>query len=351
MPPNFRNFAGYTTQQLVDIVDHLGNAEAVMLGKVARRLERGIDEDGWAERKLAELGIMRREAETELDKALDVATNLTRASTAEAYEVGHLAGLGEVRSVALTEPFTVAVNRQALDTLIAKAAGNLQNTRLPVVRAVVDAYRTVIVQSSAEVTLGAVTRREATQRALNRFADRGIVAFMDNAGRRWELSTYSEMSIRTTTTQAAVQGHMTSLTDNGFDLVIVSNHSNECPLCRPHEGKVFSLQGFSREYPSIDSADGLWHPGCRHRTSLYIEGVTEPITDTEDPAGYELVQEQRRLERGVRQWKRRQEVALSDAERNTSASKVREWQSRLKEHVDGNDLKRLRYREQIRGPA
>jgi len=55
----------------------------------------------------------------------------------------------------------------------------------------------------------------------------------------------------------------------------------------------------------------------------------------------------RRGERGVREWKRAQAAALDDAARAKAGAKVREWQKRLKDHIDKNDLKRLPYRESI----
>jgi len=66
-----------------------------------------------------------------------------------------------------------------------------------------------------------------------------------------------------------------------------------------------------------------------------------------DPEMYEARQQQRSLERGVRQWKTRGAVALDDKAAAQAQAKVREWQGRLREHVAANDLKRLSYREQI----
>lgn len=96
------------------------------------------------------------------------------------------------------------------------------------------------------------------------------------------------------------------------------------------------------------TANGIVVHNCRHQLGAYIEGLTKPMTHTADPAGDAARQEQRRLERGVRQWRRREAVAMSDQERARARAKVREWQQALKAHVDANDLKRLRYREQVR---
>ena len=72
------------------------------------------------------------------------------------------------------------------------------------------------------------------------------------------------------------------------------------------------------------------------------------MTHTGDPEDDAARQEQRRLERGIREWKRVEAAALDDLARARARAKVRDWQGRLTTHVDDNDLKRQRHREQIR---
>ena len=175
-------------------------------------------------------------------------------------------------------------------------------------------------------------------------------------------TTHVEMATRTGAGRAQVAGGLDRLVDEGKDLVIVSNAPAECSKCRPWEGRILSISGARtgerlsdgrRVVASVADARaaGLLHASCRHHLGAYIEGLTKPMTHTADPEGDRLRQEQRRLERGVRQWKRREAVAMSDGERAQARAKVREWQAALKQHVDDNGLKRLRYREQLRAPG
>ena len=53
--------------------------------------------------------------------------------------------------------------------------------------------------------------------------------------------TYVEMATRTAVGRAAVEGHVNRLVGRGFSLVMVSDAPQECELCRPFEGKVFSI--------------------------------------------------------------------------------------------------------------
>ena len=231
------------------------------------------------------------------------------------------------------------------------------------------AYQQAVAAGATEVLGGGVTRLQAAQRVLDRLLADGIRGFTDARGRRWSLDTYVEMAVRSTTGNAAVAGHVAQLQAAGVDLVVVSDSPRECPLCRPWEGKVLSLSGRVGAViaPSVTGgppvtvkvsgsltearAAGLQHPNCRHRLSAYLPGATKLVAPEHDSRGYEAGQRQRALERKVREWKRREALALTDDARATARRKVRDWQGELRAHVAEHRSKRLRYREQVGDPA
>ncbi|MFJ9817753.1 phage minor capsid protein [Streptomyces sp. NPDC101151] len=43
------------------------------------------------------------------------------------------------------------------------------------------------------------TRRQATQRAMERCADLGLRTFVDRSGRTWQMTSCAEMAVRTAT--------------------------------------------------------------------------------------------------------------------------------------------------------
>lgn len=327
------------------------DAEEQLLARIARRLARGIDEPGWADRKLLELQQIRREIQA-------VVTGLDRSSSsaiteaiATAYNRGAAtAGTDLQRMLKLprSEAFAPVPSR-AVELLASEAVQTVQASHLRILRSSLDVYRSVVAQSAPTILTGAVTRRQAAQLVLDRFADRGVTGFIDRAGRSWDLASYAEMSTRTASGRAAVSGHVDRLVDAGHDLVVVSDAPEECKLCRPWEGEILSISGNDPEYPSLSDAesDGLFHAGCRHATSIYVPGLTRRPTGTHDPVGDRNRQQQRYLERGVRQYKRRAAAALDDTARKASEAKASEWRARLDQHVKSNDMKRLRYRESI----
>ncbi|MWA12574.1 phage minor capsid protein [Streptomyces sp. BA2] len=351
--------------------DIYASAEERLLGIIARQLAQGLDAPGWVEAKLAAVQQLRRAAQAVVDE-LGRATQLeVWDAVAEAYNTGHRAAVAELGALsddarALVEDRTP--NAQAIDRLAQEAVDVVTATHRGILRAVVDVFRAVVASVAATSLLGTGTRRQATQDAMRAFADRGIRAFVDKAGRRWSLPSYAEMAVRTATARAATEAHMRTLAEHGVDLVIVSDAPRECPLCRPWEGKVLTIGGPAgvrtveaehatedgrmvpvRVAGSLDEARarGLQHPNCRHSVSAYTPGLTRIEQATSDPAGYEAGQRQRAIERNIRKWRRREAAATTPEEKRATGAKVRAWQGAMRQHLAGHpDLRRLRHREQ-----
>ncbi len=355
MPISPAQFEGYAEE----IRRAYEEAERVMVEKVAKRLERGIESPGWAERKLAEVRQMRLELEGEVDKLAKLTPAIEQAIQ-RAYDAGMAGADLELASIPIKRRVSggvldmvmaggAASHTTAIEALVKKAVGSIESTYFRILRVAEDAYRNTIYEASQQVLTGAVTRREATQAALRRFANQGISGFVDVRGRHWDMATYAEMATRSTTGQAAVQGHVSRLAERGHDLVIVSDHMGECDACRPWEGKVLSISGRTSGYPRLNDAvtAGLMHPNCRHTVGLYVQGLTRPMKNTEDPEGYAIAQEQRRLERNIRLWRRRETAAITDIEKRQATAKVREWQARNRAFVEKHGLRRKYDREQI----
>lgn len=328
--------------------DLYGDAVVQLLRIVARRLARGIDRPGWAEEKLLELYDLRREALV----VVDLLGAATPDAVEAAVEMGWKAGAG-------------ATNTAAVTALAADTVGMLDVVRPQVLRATQDIYRQVVAEAAGLPVTGAGTRLQGAQRALDRFAAQGVGGFTDRAGRRWALETYAEQAVRTAVGRAQVAGSLDRYQRGGHDLVIVSDAPQECKVCRRWEGRVLSISGNTPKGTRVTGGDGarftvagtvreaqsagLHHPNCRHRLGRFVEGLTLRLTDTADPDGDRARQEQRRLERGVREWKRRSAAALTPEAAREADRRARAWQARLRAHVDAEGLIRRRERERL-GP-
>ncbi|MFF5495758.1 phage minor capsid protein [Streptomyces aquilus] len=351
--------------------DLYAQAEARLLGIIARQLAAGLDAPGWAERKLAAVQQLRRASQAVVDELGKAVTLEVFEVTAEAYNEGHRAAVAELGALsddarALVDDVTP--NAQAVDRLAQETVDVVTSTHRSILRAVVDRFRAIVAEVTATPLLGTGTRRQATQDAMRRFADEGIRAFVDKAGRRWQLTSYAEMAVRTSVGRAATEAHMRTLATAGVDLVIVSDAPRECPLCRPWEGRVLSIGGPDGEREvevehaiddgrmipvrvagSLDEARraGLQHPNCRHSVSAYTPGLTTTEQAKSDPAGYEAGQRQRAIERHIRKYKKREAAAVTPEAQRAARLKVRQWQGAMRDHLAAHpDLRRLRHREQ-----
>jgi hypothetical protein len=327
-------------------VEAYSEAVTTLLKAVARRLAQGIDEPGWAGRKLAETVRLRDQAVRQLERLHTVAPRTIRDAIKAGYKQGGADAKKDLVGLKI-EPLMVRTHTAAMDVLIHETVTNVTATHPQILRTVLDVYRSVIAETATpQVVSGAMTTRQAAQSALDRFANIGVTGFQDTAGRNWQLDSYVEMATRTSVGRAQVAGTLDRFVDAGRDLVIVSEEGG-CPVCEPWEGEILSISGDDPDYSSVDEAeaDGLFHPNCTHSLGAYVDGLTEPMPPADEANTYEARQEQRYLERGVRQWSRREAVALDDRAAQQAASKVGEWRDRLVSHIDDNDLKRLSYRE------
>jgi len=353
--------------------DLYADAEERLLAMIGRRLADGIDAPRWLEDKLRDIQALRRAAQAVVDE-LDRATSLAVFdAVAEAYNVGARAGLLELGAVddetaaRLAErlPGTRRADRLAMETVSV-----VRESHRGILRGVEDVYRKVLAEAASTPLLGVETRRQATQAAVARFTERGVTSFRDRAGRNWSMTSYAEMATRTAVGRAAVEAHADQLTAAGIELVIVSEASHECPLCRPWEGTILALSGPDgrrslevehatedgrmvrvRVAGTLDEARraGLQHPNCRHTVSAYLPGVTrKPEKSAKDPQGYEATQRQREIERHIRKYKLRAASAVDPAAKRAAQARVREWQAQMRDHLRAHpELKRKREREQI----
>lgn len=355
------------------------DAELSIIERMRRALEEGIDSPLWAEIKLRSIGDL-REAVEEIASALQTDANGAVAEAlATAYGRGRQAAVAELGALDIGRELQarrVLPNAPAVDRLAASYAADSRPLYQRITRAVVDTYRSVVSRVASGPLLGTVTRRQASQRALDQFAKRGVQSFTDRSGRNWELATYAEMAVRSVTARAAIEGHIDALAEIDVGLVIVSDAPLECPVCRPWEGEILTLGQQSGPHtiraehaiqPSglfaptrtlavhvagslVEArAAGLFHPNCRHSLSGYLPGVTtRPPHHATPGTTYEDTQRQREIERTIRAWKRRQAAAMDDAQRRRAGAYVRKWQKAAREHVAAHDaLRRKPAREQI----
>jgi len=220
-------------------------------------------------------------------------------------------------------------------------------------------YLDILNTTVGKVLGGVITPQQALRQTVSKWAQKGIPAFIDKAGRKWSTEAYINNVTRSTSNNVANEMQMKRGDEYGVDLIEVSSHLGARPLCRKWQGAIYSKSGKHKKYrplsdTSYGEAAGLGGCNCRHQFYPFIEGVStqryEPYDDTENDRVYKESQQQRHLERQIRKAKKEVKVmeALGDPEGVKEAkNKVSQRQAAMREFINQTKRKRQYNREQI----
>lgn len=200
------------------------------------------------------------------------------------YEVGADEAVKQLHNVGadvnISEGFN-RIHREAISALVddtAKAFGESitgvsRSARLLLGKAT----REALTQQLAKGLIGGDALREVKKQIKLQLQDQGLTALKDKGGKSWSLDRYAEMLFRTKAVESRNRGLANRMVENDYDLVQVSDHTGECPLCAPWEGKILSLTGATAGYPTLAEAesDGLFHPNCRHAINALIPSLAK----------------------------------------------------------------------------
>jgi|LSQX01.1.fsa_nt_gb hypothetical protein len=166
-----------------------------------------------------------------------------------------------------------AIHQQAAQVLAENAYQRFEDVAQVIGRQVNDIYRDLALENVRGTVVGYDTWKQTAKRFREQLAERGVTGFKDRAGRMWNMRTYTEMHARTVCMEAHLQGTANRLMEQDHDLVKVSSHLGACELCQPWQGKILSITGKTKGYPTLEEAKaaGLFHPNCRHAYGLHID--------------------------------------------------------------------------------
>lgn len=324
------------------------DAERELLRVVSEALVARLGEPEYAGPRFAEIRELRREADAVVRRLERLADKLVTTGVTAAWRRGVQRAVADLSRLGVRKGIGQG---QGVIELARQTVKRVSNVHLGALRATEDVFSQVVGEVTGRALTGAATRREATSRALEKFARKGITGFTDAAGRSWSIGSYAEMAVRAAMSRAAVDGHLATLRETGVDLVIVSRLPFTCERCAFWEGKILTQSGRIgwRQEESAISDDmvnvlvegtvdqartaGLLHPGCGHNLSAYLPGVTKRPPVQLHPASYRDSQKMRRLERDLRAAKRQATVALDPDDRRRAEARAAQLTGRIKEHA------------------
>lgn len=218
-------------------------------------------------------------------------------------------------------------------------------------------YTDTIYKAVAKQQIG-ISITQAIAETCTEWAEQGLTAFVDSAGRNWTPEAYAQTVIRTNMAQAAGETQLQRMEELGEDLVEVSSHLGSRPEHAPFQGRIYSVSGRSKQYPPLSDTGygtgaGIGGYNCRHVLYPYFPG-TEKTFKAQDPARNETAyinsQRQRLLERRIREGKRNYDLLSQAGDENITDAARRKLQNRelaMREFIESTGRKRRVDREKV----
>ena len=261
--------------------------------------------------------------------------------------------------------------------------------------------QTILNTETGAVISGVSTYNEAMHDGVQRMVANGLTGFIDHGGHKWSPETYVAMDIRSTLFNTAREAVWERNAEYGNDLYQVSSKAAARPLCYPWQGKIISRTGGGGVYAigsqavdmptggvlaqgmtapqapvggggtttdlygntiTVHSEDeiesfryggGLFGVNCGHYPMVFIPGVSTvtppPQNEEENAKAYAESQQQRELERKLREERRKLEVlkaqGATDAEIKAQQARVNNASHKIDDFCDETGRARRRSRE------
>ena len=208
--------------------------------------------------------------------------------------------------------------------------------------------------AAGEVVTGVSSFNEAVRHAVDRMVENGLTGFIDHGGHHWSPEAYVAMDVRTTVANTAREAVFERNEEYGNDLYQVSSHNGARPLCYPWQGKILSSSGRTgvtedfygnkhqihseSEVESFRYGGGLFGVNCGHYPIPFIAGFStikgEPQDEETNAKTYAESQQQRALERKLREERRQLEVLKAQ---NAPEDAIKAQKARVDQASDAID--------------
>lgn len=334
--------------------------ETQILDKIVSLLVSGdIDKPAgqWQLERLADLGKLNHEVQAVIDKYREVIKSGTYTDIEQTAD-------NVLKDINRVIPQKVTLSpavQQTIESWVNSANGDINLALAKLAEQGGAAYVNAINKAVLANLTGENTLQQSIEQATTDAINSGIDVFTDTAGRKWTPESYSRMLIRTNQRRVATDIMFNAADDLGTDLIGVSSHLGARELCAPYQGRVFSRTGRTPNYPlwsetSYGQAAGLLGINCGHNIYPVTPGMKWPYEPTADmdknAEQYEQSQKQRKIERAIRDSKRKAQLYETAGDTDKAAQykqKTKDYQQAMRDFIDETGRTRRRDREQIYG--
>ena len=241
-----------------------------------------------------------------------------------------------------------------------KTAGTFRNLTLTTARTAAHQFEQALDRAYMQITLGGMDYNTAIRNTIKQLSAEGVGAIRYPTGRTDTIEAAVRRAVVTGVNQTALRLQDARADEMGADLVEVSAHAGARPSHAQWQGGIYSRSGKSRKYPDFvkttgyGTGAGLGGWNCSHSFRPWFEGMSR----TYDKAllkeyqakdyeyngvrmtEYEALQEQRKIERNIRRWKREQNaLQAAGLDSSEASAKITEWNRRQKDFLEQTGLK------------
>ena len=241
-----------------------------------------------------------------------------------------------------------------------KTSGTFRNLTRTTARTAAHRFAQALDRAYMQITLGGMDYNTAIRSTIKQLSAEGVGAIRYPTGRMDTIEVAVRRAVVTGVNQTALKLQDARADEMGADLVEVSAHAGARPSHAEWQGGIYSRSGKSRKYPDFVKATGYgtgaglggWN--CSHSFRPWFEGMSR----TYDKAllkeyqakdyeyngvrmtEYEALQEQRKIERSIRRWKREQNaLQAAGLDSSEASAKIAEWNRRQKDFLEQTGLK------------
>lgn len=123
--------------------------------------------------------------------------------------------------------------------------------------------------------------KELSGKKLESLIDSNMTGIVDRAGRRWKVTDYVDMAVKTKFHQAHVKGVQEFIEeyDGHGDLARIPKNQSTVDTCKHYEGLIISMTGRTpgyRTYEELKATNLIFHPRCRHNPVPYWDEDSIP---------------------------------------------------------------------------
>lgn len=241
-----------------------------------------------------------------------------------------------------------------------KTSGTFRNLTLTTARTAAHQFEQALDRAYMQITLGGMDYNTAIRSTIKQLSAEGVGAIRYPTGRTDTIEVAVRRAVVTGVNQTALRLQDARADEMGADLVEVSAHAGARPSHAEWQGGIYSRSGKSRKYPDFvkitgyGTGAGLGGWNCSHSFRPWFEGMSR----TYDKAllkeyqakdyeyngvrmtEYEALQEQRKIERNIRRWKREQNaLQAAGLDSSEASAKIAEWNRRQKDFLEQTGLK------------